>query len=80
MLKWINRIINIVMGSFLGVFLGNGIYVYWDFRTHPKIYEAWSAPWYTGIMFYGIFTALVLAVCLMLKLVMHVMMKKEQKI
>ena len=33
-LKKLNRILNIVIGSFIGVFIGHGIYVYWDYKTH----------------------------------------------
>ena len=28
----IQRILNIIMGSFIGVFIGSGLYRYWHFR------------------------------------------------
>ena len=56
MWKKINGILNTVMGSCIGVFIGHGIYVFWDFRTHPDLYAMQSAPWFTSIFVYGIFT------------------------
>ena len=58
-----------MMGGFIGVFLGYGIYMVWDYHTHPVLYAVQSAPWYTGILVYGVFTLAVLLVCLVLKAV-----------
>ena len=54
MLKKLNQITNITIGSFVGVFIGCGIYVFWDYKKHPDLYAMQSAPWYTSIFVYGI--------------------------
>ena len=66
----IQRILNIIMGSFIGVFIGSGLYRYWHFRKYPDLYIMQSAPWYTGILVQGLFTLVLLAVCLIIKLVL----------
>lgn len=71
MLKKLNYTLNIIMGSVIGVFAGHGIFVIWDYRTHPGLYDMQSAPWYTSILVYGAFTAAVLAVAIMAKLVIR---------
>ena len=62
MLKKLNQITNITIGSFVGVFIGCGIYVFWDYKKHPDLYTMQSAPWYTSIFVYGI---VMLIVCIM---------------
>ena len=76
MLKRINQLLTIIMGSACGVFIGYGIYVYWHYRKYPGLYETYSAPWYTGILLYGAILLLVLAVCFVLKLIVRKRMKK----
>ena len=66
----IQRILNIIMGSFIGVFIGSGLYRYWHFRKYPDLYIMQSAPWYTGILVQGLFTLVLLAVCLIIKVVL----------
>ncbi len=68
MTERINRILNIIMGSTVGVLLGHGIYVYWDYRTRPGLYEMQSAPWYTSVLVYGLAAACVLILCFIIKL------------
>lgn len=51
-MKKLNHILNIIIGAFVGVSIGHGIYVYWDFKTHPDLYAVRSAPWYTSILVY----------------------------
>lgn len=68
MLKKLDQILNIIIGSSLGVFIGHGIYVFWDYKTHPGLYAMQSAPWYTGIVVYGIATLVVLAAAVIAKL------------
>lgn len=76
MLKIINNILNIVISSVIGVFIGHGIYVFWDYRTHPGLYAMRSAPWYTGILVYGIFTIVVLIVVVLTKLIIRGRLKQ----
>lgn len=76
MLK-LNQIINGIMGAFIGVFIGHGIYVFWEYKTYPELYAMQSAPWYTGILVYGAFTVVVLAVCVMIKMILKYYGKKS---
>lgn len=59
----------------LGVFIGHGIYVLWDFKTHPGLYAMQSVPWYTSILVYGVSTVVVLLICIAIKAVI----KHKQK-
>ena len=34
-----NRILNIIMGSVVGIFIGHGLYSVWDYRTHMELYR-----------------------------------------
>ncbi len=68
-MKKLNTFLNILIGAFLGVFIGHGVYVYWDFKTHPDLYAAWSAPWYTSILVYGAFTLAVVAAAVIAKII-----------
>ena len=68
--KKIQRILNTIMSCFVGVFIGSGLYRYWHFRKYPDLYIMQSAPWYTGILVQGLFTLVLLAVCLIIKVVL----------
>lgn len=76
MLKRINQILNIIIGSSFGFFIGNGIYTFWYYKTHPDFYEIQSAPWYTDTLIYGIFMLIVWAICFILK----IMIRKKMKV
>ena len=77
MLKKINSILNIIIGSSIGVFIGHGIYVCWDYKTHPDLYAMQSAPWYTSILLYGLFTIVALIVGIMIKLIIRRRLKQQ---
>lgn len=68
-MKRLNQILNIIMGAFIGVFIGNGIYKFWDFNNHPNLYTIQSAPWYTSIILQGIITIIVVAILFVVKLI-----------
>ena len=68
MLKRLNNILNTVMRSFVGVFIGHSIYKYYDYTKHPDLYRIQSVPWYTSIKIYGLGTAVVLSIAIILKL------------
>ena len=70
MRKKINQILNIIMGSFIGVFIGLGLYKYWHFQKYPDLYVIQSAPWYTGILINGLLTLVLLAVCMIVKVIL----------
>ena len=77
MLRKINSILNIIIGSSIGVFIGHGIYVYWDYKTHPDLYAMQSAPWYTSILVYGLFTIVVLIAGIIIKLIIRRRLKQQ---
>ncbi len=64
------------MGTDIGIFIGHGIYVFQDFKIHPNLYAAWSVPWYTGILIYGIITAAVLIAVIIIKLIIRLKLRQ----
>lgn len=71
MLKRIDWILNIFIGCCIGVFIGHGLYVFWDYQAHSDLYAAQSAPWYTSILVWGAATLFLLAVTVVLKLILR---------
>ena len=76
-MKKINNFLNILIGAFVGVFIGHGIYVYYDYKTHLDLYAMNSAPWYTSILVYGIFTLVVILVVIIVKILIKRYMTKH---
>ena len=71
-MKKLNAFLNILMGSFFGVFVGSTIANYREYRAFPEIYAARSAPWY----YYGalgslILFAAVVVICVVIKLIIR---------
>ena len=60
-------LLNIIMGSSTGVFMGYSIYEYYHFKKYPQLYAMQSAPWYTGIFVHGLFTVALLTTCTIIK-------------
>ena len=77
-MKKLNRILNIIIGTFVGVLIGHGIYVVWNYITYTEIYAMQSAPWYTSILVYGIFTCVVVAVCSLIKIAIKFRIKNSK--
>ena len=75
-MKTLNWILNIIIGTIVGVFIGRGIYVFWDFKTHPDLYAMQSAPWYTSILVVGIETTVVLVIAIIIKLIIRQKLKR----
>ena len=74
-MKKLYQILNIILWSFVGVFIGNSIYKFYDYKTHPDIYIAQSAPWYLNIEIQAVFTAIIVVViCVIMR-----MIKKKMK-
>ncbi len=71
MLEQINKVLNIIMGSSVGVLIGHGVYVYLDYKSHSDLYAMRSAPWYTSILVYGIVTLITLIICFAMKFVLR---------
>ena len=67
MLGKLNAILNYVIGSFTGVFLGHSIYKYFDYIKNPRLYEIQSAPWYTSIQVNGLAVTLIVFIAIIIK-------------
>lgn len=78
-MKRLDHILNILIGAFLGVFLGHGLWQYWNYHRYPDLYAMQSAPWYTSILAYGVFTAGLVLVAVVLKLVVRKMRQRKIK-
>lgn len=67
MLERLNKILNFLIGSFIGVFIAHSIYRYFDYINHPELYEIQSAPWYTSILIHGLADALIVFIAIIIK-------------
>ncbi len=72
--KW-NMYLNIIIGSFVGVFIGHSVYRYFNYKKYPGLYEIQSAPWYTSIQIYGLGAVIVIFIAVILKF----LIKKKTK-
>ena len=71
MLKWINHVFHILVVCVISIYAGYGVYLFWDYKTHPQYYFAQSAPWYTGIQVYGVLIAVILLVLFLIKVIIR---------
>ena len=72
----LNAFLNILMGSFFGVFVGSTISNYREYRNFPELYEVRSAPWYCyGALDSFLLFAAVVIVCVVIKLIIRRKMK-----
>ena len=78
-MKKLDKIINCIMGTFMGVFIGHGLYVAWNYKTYPEVYAMQSAPWYTSILVYGLFTIIILVIGILVKFILKYYEKKSNK-
>lgn len=76
MLKKINSCINILIGGFIGSFIGGSIFRYLDYKNHPELFVMQSAPWYTGIQISGIALIVVLIICVLIKIIIRKKMNR----
>lgn len=77
MLKQINRIINTVIGSAVGVLIGYSAFCYWDFKKHPDFYTPQSAPWYSSVLLWGSVTMGILITVLIIKIILRKISKNS---
>jgi len=52
-MKKLNHALNIIIGAFVGLFIGYAIYIVWDYNAHPQLYAAQSVHWYTVLLANG---------------------------
>jgi len=76
-MKRINQILTWVIYAFAAVFLINSIYDFWQYMANPAAYLFYSAPWYTGILVYGVLALGIILLCLLGKLVLKYLAKKQ---
>lgn len=74
-----NRLLNIIIASTIGVFIGSALYRYADYRIRPELYEIQSAPWYTSIIVRGLATSAIILVALGLKLGLKLVLKQAPR-
>ena len=51
--------------------MGFGVYKFWHFKTYPNLYAMQSAPWYTELLLDGALVAVLVVVCIILKLIIR---------
>ena len=63
----------------LGACLGRALWLFIDYKCRPMVYEAQSAPWYTGALVTAAFTAATAVLTLAAYLILgHIMRKREK--
>ena len=67
MLKKLNTFLNIVIGLSLGSLIGYCVYTFNSHLKNPDIYATYSAPWYTGIIIYGMLTTALILISIAIK-------------
>lgn len=78
-MKKLNTFLNILMGSFFGVFLGDLITNYRYYRQFHEIYDATnSAPWYYGSLTSLMLFIAIVVVCVVIKLIIHYIHNKTK--
>ena len=75
----INNIINIIIGGTVGTFAGYSAYMVLNHYMHPERYAYYSAPWYIGIMVYGLFVLMVLIFAVSGKIIIKRKLKNKIK-
>ncbi len=71
MRKRINDFLNALIGISFGILVGHSVYIIYDYKAHPGLYEMQSAPWYTSIQMYGIFCAVVVGIAVIAKIIIR---------
>lgn len=55
----------------LKLIAGWAAYALWDYRTHPALYAAQSAPWYAGILVHAALAASILLSAFVVKVIVR---------
>ena len=61
-----NHFFRIAAWAFVGAFIGTMIYRIYDYVSHPGLYALQSTPWYSSILVNAGFTAIVVAILLII--------------
>lgn len=66
----------IIYASFYVIVIKTGMDFY-EYKRFPKLYESYSAPWYTEALLYITVSLFVIVVCFMLRVIIGQKMKKR---
>ena len=66
----------IIYASFYVIMIKTGMDFY-EYKRFPKLYESYSAPWYTEALLYIAISLFVIVVCFMLRVIIGRKMKKR---
>ena len=66
----------IIYASFYVIVIKTGMDFY-EYMRFPKLYESYSAPWYTEALLYIAVSLFVIVVCFMLRVIIGQKMKKR---
>ena len=66
MLTKIKHIMFIIIGSTIGTYLGNELFIWFDYNNNSGLYKLYSTPWHTKVMaisvIYGIIVIIEIAI------------------
>ncbi len=67
MAEKLDTILNYIIGSFTGVFIGHSIYKYFAYIKNPGLYDMQSAPWYASIQANGLAVTIIVLIAIIIK-------------
>ena len=70
-MKRLNQILDILIGCFIGAFLGSGVSRFLDFKSHPDLYAIQSAPWCVSIISQGIIITIIVIILILIIVIMN---------
>ena len=70
-----NTILNIIMGSSVGVFIGHLASEYFQYKKFSELHAVQSAPWYVSSVIYGLVSVLIIITLSIVKINLN----KKQK-
>ena len=76
-MKKINLALNTIMNTVVAFFLCRSVFYIGDYFTDPNAYAMQSAPWYTAMLWLGVYTLVIVAVCSVIKVVLKKRIKKD---
>ncbi len=77
-LKRARVFLKLLLFAELGGLLGYALRQYLHYRKNPELYEVNSAPWYTGILLWGVLTAAAAALTLAAYLILGAAIRKQE--
>jgi hypothetical protein len=72
------RVMYIIIGGTFGAYLGNVLFVCFDYKNNPGLYEMYSAPWYAKIIADSLICGAILLVAIAIQLFVCHKIKKNK--